>query len=287
MAYENRLPPEGINTSDEHPLKEFIILVLGVGATVLALVLVLSIFAGWLVRFIPFETERHLAEKFLSASEIIPLKSDAEQQPDTAQQSTLDYLQDLANKLAVAQGLPDDFEIIVHYVEDKNVNAFATLGGHVVMFSGLLEKLPHENALAMVLAHEIAHIKHRDPIVASGRGLTVGLAIASLMGIGNSSVVDTMVSQVASATILKYSRDQEQAADITAMESLDRYYGHLSGAEVLFEVLLAHDDSHVLTSFLSTHPLTEQRIEGIKNYRAAHSGVGEVTELPDFMASNN
>jgi predicted Zn-dependent protease len=280
MGYENRLPPEGINVSEEHPLKEFFILVAGVGAAVLAVVVLLAIFAGWLVRYIPFETERNLAEKLFLSSNLKSL------QLDGVQQDRRIYLQDLADKLASAQGLPDNFKITVHYVDNETVNAFATLGGNIIMFKGLLEKLPHENALAMVLAHEIAHVKHRDPMVASGRGLTVGLAIASLVGLGNSSVVDTLISPVASITILKYSRNQEQAADMEAMETLHRHYGHLSGAEVLFEVLMANQEGHVPPIFLSSHPVSERRIETIRAYRVDRSWEGELTKLPDILNPN-
>ena len=64
----------------------------------------------------------------------------------------------------------------MHYDASDTVNAFATLGGHVVIYRGLLEKLPNENVVAMVVAHEIAHIKHRDPVAALGRGVAITLA---------------------------------------------------------------------------------------------------------------
>ena len=44
----------------------------------------------------------------------------------------------------------------VHAVQDPTVNAFATLGGHVFVFTGLVDSLDSENGLAMVLAHELA-----------------------------------------------------------------------------------------------------------------------------------
>ena len=39
-----------------------------------------------------------------------------------------------------------------------------------IFFKGLVERLKSEQALAMVMAHEIAHIVNRDPITALGRG---------------------------------------------------------------------------------------------------------------------
>ena len=179
MEYENRTVPEGINVSEEHPLKDFFILVFGLGLAVVVLVVVLSFSAGWLVQFVPFETEVMLAEEF-SFSEFMELEAQQEKQDENQQDKISAYLQNLANQLAIAQQLPDGMRITVHYIDSDTVNAFATLGGNVFMFRGLIEKLPNENALAMILAHEIAHIKHRDPMVAAGRGLTVALALASL-----------------------------------------------------------------------------------------------------------
>ena len=42
-TYENPTPKEGINTTDEHPLKEFWQLVLGIGAVIVLLVVFLLV----------------------------------------------------------------------------------------------------------------------------------------------------------------------------------------------------------------------------------------------------
>ena len=68
----------------------------------------------------------------------------------------------------------------MHYDDDAVVNAFATLGGHIVVYQGLLEAVPDENALAMVLAHEIAHVRHRHPIVGLSRSAALGFALMLL-----------------------------------------------------------------------------------------------------------
>lgn len=292
VNYENRLPPEGINVSEEHPLKEFFVLVMGFAIGIVLLVLVLSVLAGWLVRFIPFETEQGLAEKVFMASSL----STSELNPElnSEQQAIEDYLQALADKLALAQQLPKDMSITVHYIdegdgEEQTVNAFATLGGHVIMFRGLIEKLPHENALAMVMAHEIAHIKHRDPIVAIGRGVTVGLALASLAGLGDSSAANMFVGQLSLVTALNFSRKQETLADQAAMDTLQVHYGHLGGAELLFEVLQDSHSGREPPVFLSSHPITEKRIEAIAAHRDAllrdkpANRKVELTPLPDIL----
>ena len=85
----------------------------------------------------------------------------------------------------------------------------------------------------MLVAHEIAHIKQRAPIVSLGRGITVALAVASLSGFGDSGMSEQLVGHVGLLTSLSFSRSQEVAADMEALQTLEAYYGHTQGAEKL------------------------------------------------------
>jgi len=296
MEYENRTVPEGINVSKENPLKDFFILTFGLGAAVVALVVALSFLAGWLVQFVPFETEVMLTEKF-SFSEFMEPEMQKEKQKEKKneqqkaqqleeekkQKKIIAYLQNLANQLATAQQLPEGMFITVHYINTDTVNAFATLGGNVIIFRGLIEKLPNENALAMVMAHEIAHIKHRDPMVAAGRGLTVALALASLTGFGDGQVAQQLLNNVGLITTLSFNRNQEEKADAEALNTLLKYYGHAKGAEVLFEILENEQAGSTPPLFLSTHPLNENRINTIKRYHQQQSAENELSVLPELF----
>ena len=92
------------------------------------------------------------------------------------------YLDRLTVRLVQHLDLPDGMQVRVHFSGDDIFNAFATLGGNIVLFRGLTERLPHENALAMLLAHEIAHVLHRDPIVGIGRSAAIQLVVGLLSG---------------------------------------------------------------------------------------------------------
>ena len=54
-------------------------------------------------------------------------------------EKTTAYLQNLSDQLSVAQGLPESIKITVHYVDQPVINAFATIGGHVFIYQGLIE----------------------------------------------------------------------------------------------------------------------------------------------------
>lgn len=253
MQYENPKIPEGINVSSEHPLKEFAQLLIGTVVVVTILVAGLALLAEKLVHYIPFEMEKEIAAQYPGK---LPART-----PVT------DYLQTLADQLAAAQDLPASMRITVHYVDDNTVNALATLGGNVVFFRGLVEKLPNENSLAMVMAHEIAHIKHRHPTIALGRGVVVGLALTALTNLSGSGLAGNVLSDAGLLTVLSFNREQEAEADRSALAALARHYGHASGADTFFvtmQELPAHKSRENIPTFLSTHPATKDRIDRLR-----------------------
>ena len=143
---ENRLPAEGINSSDEHPLKEFAWL-LGastIGVVFLSVCLIMA--ARWLAPQTPFSAEVMLAKRLV----------DRPEKPENAERSAA--LQALADKVATHMALPKDMKIVVRYDDSSVVNAYATLGGRIVVYNGLMKKLDSEDALAALLAHEIAQL---------------------------------------------------------------------------------------------------------------------------------
>lgn len=272
MDYENRPVPEGINVSRTHPLADFAWLLALVGIVVTVVVLALSLAAGWLAQQVPFEQEVRWAQ-------VMPASSLATEQQDERTQA---WLQALADDLVAAHPLPDGMRVQVHYVEDDTVvNAYATLGGNVVVFSGLLRALESENAVAMVLAHEIAHIRYRDPIVALGRGVAVALGLSALGGMADSGLAQNMVGNVGLLTVLSFSRRQETRADEDALLALQAHYGHLAGADSLFAWLQEHTGP-TIPEFFATHPLTDDRLNRIRE-TARGTTAGEQSPLPAWL----
>lgn len=266
MEYSNPKIPEGINTSDQHPLKEFFLLSLGVLGIVVALIVTLGLVSDKLAHHIPFSVEGK-----------IPL---AQFENEQKGRPINQYLESLTTRIVQASQLPEDMRITVHYVDSDVVNAFATLGGHVVMFRGLLEKLPNENALAMVLAHEVAHIEHRHPIRSMGRGIAIGLALTLVSSSTGNDMVANIINETGYITTLKFSRDHENEADVTALNTLRKLYGHVYGAEDLFHILEANSTGKPDFEFLSTHPISTTRIDRIRSGQE-NDQVRPVTALPE------
>lgn len=270
MEYTNPEIPEGINTTKEHPLKEFLILTLGVFGTIVLAVVILSLLAERLAVYVPFSVEQQLIP-----DNFIMTGTDSKMHA---------YVQDLSDQLAQHLDLPENMQFIIHYSEEPVENAFATIGGHIYIYQGLVDLLPNENALSMVIAHEMAHVYHRHPIIAMGRGVVIGLLLAAISGLSSDYFIGQIVTDAGVITLLTFTRDQEQEADNTALALLAAHYGHIAGADELFKTFLKRADENPVTvpQFLSTHPLSESRINNIHELALINGWdtQGETTSLP-------
>jgi predicted Zn-dependent protease len=275
LQYENPEIPEGINVSREHHLRELAVLVGGVLGLILAIVLILGWLAESIAARIPFGYEQEIAGDFASGAD--PVQAAIERQ-----------LQALADGLAAHMDLPPEMRVRVHYVDDADtVNAFASLGGHVIVFRGLLERMPSENALAMVMAHEIAHVRHRHPIVSLGRGVVVGLALAVVAGVSGGDLSDSVLGSAGTLTALSFSRSQEGEADRSAVAAVAARYGHVAGAAAVFELFARLEAEQPLHApeFMSSHPHSGNRRDEIAAQAHANGWPleGALTPLPDAL----
>lgn len=285
MEYENPKLPEGINVTPHHPLKDAAVLVGGVLGIVALVLALLAYGAGLVARLIPFEHELRLATSYearLSEATKSAGAVGAEQRA-TARA----YVQRLADRLAEAQGLRPPMRIRAHFVDDDVVNAMATVGGHVIVFRGLIEVMPHENALALVLGHEVAHIKHRDPLVALGRSVVFALGLSAL-GVGSGQgAASEALGHAGLLTQLSFSREQERDADREALAAVAKVYGHVRGADTAFEQLMvaARGADELVPETFSSHPETRARIEALRELakRRGFATAGQLTAIPNAI----
>lgn len=168
-------------------------------------------------------------------------------------------LQKIADDLAVKMNLPANI-VKIYISPSDDINAYATFGGHIVFHQGLLNQMPNEEAIVGILAHEMAHVQHRDVLRGSSRGLLFSLVISSITGSNQASMT---ISQLDS---LRYSRQLEEQADAKAVEMLHLYYGSVGGMVDAFrelEKMEIHQSIDSLPSWILTHPKPEQRIQAI------------------------
>lgn len=272
MKFENPRLPDEINVSRSSPLADFLALALGIVVMAALATVVLYFAAGYLAARVPFGVEARLADRFVK--------------PPAGATDAERALQALADRLSPHLDLPPGMTVRVHYQDSPVVNALATLGGHVFMYRGLLERLPNENALAMVLAHEIAHVKHRDAAMGAGRGVALVLAVSAVSSGAGDQLASKLIGSTTMLTALTFNRDQETAADEAALAALARVYGHVGGAVDLFRIFEAlRGAQSEPPRVLATHPLTADRVARIEALARARGWrtEGPITALPEAL----
>ena len=192
------------------------------------------------------------------------------------------YLNRICGAITVNSSEPRPYKgYFVNILDTDEVNAFATPGGHIFLTRGLIASADSEDALAGVIAHEIAHIQLQHGIESisnsrwtqfwTGVGTTAvdvfaGVDVNEMLGIFGVSVDDIVRTLIEKG----YSREQELEADSAAL-------GLMAGAgyypQGLLTMLRALERSSNYSGrgFDNTHPTPAQRISNaqrrINQYR--------------------
>ena len=269
--YVNPRIPEDLDDAQSGHLRSFVLTLLKALAFLVVFLVAMDVAARLLAPFVPFKWEKSLAPDAL-VSGAKPSSSDVETE-----------LNKLAQRLASQMDLAPGLSVTVHYDDSDLVNAMATFGGHIIVFKGLLGRMESEDALAAVLAHEIAHIKHRDVIKGLWRAVSLWLLLAA---VDSSSSLGGLGDVAAGTALMSYSRGQERRADEAATEALGRMYGHTQGFEQSFLILMAAaKGGPEPPEILSSHPDTAKRIADSKklSVQLGYPIKGATTPLPPAL----
>jgi beta-barrel assembly-enhancing protease len=139
-------------------------------------------------------------------------------------------------------------------------NAFAMLGGQIVLFNGLLFNAKSAEEVAGVVAHEIGHVMHQHPSRALLRGIGLGLVFDLFLGGGRTAGFGQ------SMLAMSYSRDAEREADAIALAILDKAGVSPAG---LADFLDRLNDGGATSNWLSTHPNSKDRAALIRAHQGA------------------
>ncbi|MCP4395287.1 MAG: M48 family metallopeptidase [Alphaproteobacteria bacterium] len=301
MEFENKEAPENINVSNVNPIVNFAKLMAGAAIIVASFIVVVIFVVKLFLPMVPFEYERKLAD-------LIFMPENRENSKDISPEhkAIKNELQSLADRLVYVMDMPEDVSVTVIYQDTDTVNAFASIGGYVFIHRGLLEKMKSENMLAMVMAHELTHVKNRDPFTAMSSSIIISLTMSAISG-GSDTDASMIVKIPSTLAYLSYSRDMEKKADLGALDAVNALYGHVNGAPQMFDVLESLEKgegdkvdsdeelegkkkgtSHYL-SFLMTHPTTERREKAMKELAKERYWQidGTLEPLPDVLLMKN
>jgi Zn-dependent protease with chaperone function len=268
MKYTPRQPGSNVNVTPTSPLREFFLLTAGLLGMVMLIYIVLGLAVDLIAPRISTNLENKMGGLFVGSIEA----KDSDSIRGTYVRSLVEALQDRCVQL------PYLFK--VHIRQSPTVNAVALPGGHIILFTGLLDRVASENELAFVLAHEMGHFAHRDHLRGIGRAF-VFITISTLL-LGTDSTVSKMLANALNLTEMSFSRKQETRADEFALETLHCDYGHVAGATDFFEKISKEKDPGKFGHYFASHPESRKRISHLENIiRSRGFKLGKRKPLPE------
>ncbi|MFT6815169.1 MAG: hypothetical protein ACJAZ3_001069 [Sphingobacteriales bacterium] len=165
----------------------------------------------------------------------------------------------------------DDFAWEVYIIaDDSTLNAFATPGGYIYFYTGLMKFLDNSHALAGVMGHELAHSDRRH----STNQLTKQYGLSTLASaiLGDSNILADVTTGLIG---LEFTRKHETEADEFSVKYLCESDYEASGAAEFFDKI---GGSSGTPTFLSTHPNSEDRITNIRALDSTLACTGSVTQ---------
>ena len=188
------------------------------------------------------------------------------------------WLQTMGHRLGASSDNPKQ-PYTFFMMRDRQINAFATLGGYIGMNAGLVLTAKTEDEVAGVVGHEISHVtqkhvlrsverakKDQIPIMLAAIGMIVAAQTASS---GNSADNASMAAMIGSQALMMqrqidYTRSNESEADRIGIQTLDRS-GYNPDALADFFARMestgrGNSGGYRAPDYLSTHPVTATRI---------------------------
>ena len=164
-------------------------------------------------------------------------------------------------------GSPYDLKFQV--VKSSQVNAFALPGGYIALNSALVAQAPSPEALIGVMAHESEHVLQRHGLKGMVNQLGVGMMLPLIFG-DMGTLMGTLSSMGEGLLNLGFSRSQESEADLRGLDLLVQASVNPQGMVDFFE-WMAREEAKLgkVPEFLSTHPLSSERLETIRQAIAA------------------
>ncbi len=187
------------------------------------------------------------------------------------------WMQDMAFSLAAASDKPDNsFSFLL--LKDRQINAFATIGGVIGTNAGLILISEREDEVAGVLGHEISHVTQAHVLRAYERAkknqLPILLGMLGMIAIAAQSDSNSSDAAIGTAIIggqalmaqlmINYTRSNESEADRIGIGVLHRAGYDPEAIADFFERMeranRGNSGGYQIPDFLRTHPVTSTRI---------------------------
>ena len=189
------------------------------------------------------------------------------------------WLDDVGQRLGGASDRPQQ-SFTFFMLRDRQINAFATLGGYIAMNAGLVLAADREDEVAGVLSHEVAHVTQQHVLRGAERAqrdslpillAMLGTIVAAQKAGGNSGSDATSAAVIGGLGLIQqrqidYTRDNESEADRIGIRAMARGGYDPEGMADFFVKLQSvlrtnqGDERSRTPGYLQTHPITLTRV---------------------------
>ena len=184
---------------------------------------------------------------------------------------------EVETQLAAEHSLPSPdlartFEWSVAVLQSEQANAFCLPGGKMAVYTGLIPVTQNENAMAVVMGHEIAHalLRHgsqrmaQQKLVQMGQ-LAAGMAVGGMDPQQQQMVMAALGAGAQYGLVLPYGRNHETQADEVGLMLAAAACYDPHEAIPLWQRMSQLEGGQRPPEFASTHPDPANRIEHLQS----------------------
>ena len=209
-------------------------------------------------------------QEILSQEQPLPKSDQTAQQITAIAQRLIDKVPEVTAALAAEHGMAAqehfrEFEWDVNVIPSDQANAFCLPGGKMAVYTGLIPVAQSQDAMAVVMGHEIAHalLRHGAQRMSQQKLAQIGqMAVAT--------GVDPQYQEMAKAAmgygyLLPYARTHETQADEVGLMLAAAACYDPNEAIGLWERMSASSGGQAPPEFSSTHPNPGTRIQTLQS----------------------
>ena len=163
-------------------------------------------------------------------------------------------------------GFSSSFDWDVNVIQSDQANAFCLPGGKMAVYTGLVPVAQNENAMAVVMGHEIAHalLRHGAQRMAQQKLSQVGQMAGAMSGM-DPQQQQMVMAAMGYGYLLPYARKHETEADYVGLMLAAAACYDPQEAVPLWERMGAASGGQAPPEFQSTHPNPGTRIENLQS----------------------
>ncbi len=159
-----------------------------------------------------------------------------------------------------------DVPYSIKIIKDSQINSFATMGGFVYVYEGLIDFVQSDDELASVIGHETGHIERRHVITANSKAEILNLlfGLASIF----SPIIYEFGGLAEAGLMAKVSREDEIQADRYGLQLMSRAgYDPESMVTMMAHLGVLEDEhSDAVSKYLQDHPDPAARVSHLMGY---------------------